>query len=222
MLSKGIKTSELARMMGLAPQTIRTYVKNNTIPYHMTPGGRLYFTEEDVKTIMNDNQTNDNDDNNTQEKTWAYYVRSSSGNKSIKDSQIKQLNEKYPTPTYIIQDNASGLNENRKGLQKLYALAENKEITDIAITHKDRLTRFGYSYLEKFFNNNNITIHILNENSPNTPENKITPENELMNDFMALIASFSGRYYRIRGTENQKRLLEEAQKELKTRSKTEK
>ena len=35
---------------------------------------------------------------------------------------------------------------------------------------------------------------------------------ELMNDFMALIASFSGRFYRLRTKNNQKKLLNDAEK----------
>lgn len=139
---------------------------------------------------------------------WAHYVRSSSGNQKLLNNQAEQLVSKYEKPEYLVRDSASGLNENRKGLQKLITLAQEGKITDIAITTQDRLTRFGYKYLESLFAQNNVRIHILNQ-TENT-----TPEQELLDDFMALIASFSGRFYKLRTRENKKKLLEKAQREL--------
>ena len=40
------------------------------------------------------------------------------------------------------------------------------------------------------------------------------PSSELMRDFMSLIASFSGRFYRLRGWKQQKELLKEAEKNI--------
>lgn len=40
---------------------------------------------------------------------------------------------------------------------------------------------------------------------------KISAEQELMNDFMSLIASFSGKFYRLRGYTQQKQLLTQAE-----------
>ena len=40
---------------------------------------------------------------------------------------------------------------------------------------------------------------------------KISAEQELMNDFMSLIASFSGKFYQLRGYTQQKQLLTQAE-----------
>lgn len=37
---------------------------------------------------------------------------------------------------------------------------------------------------------------------------------ELMDDFMSLIASFSGKYYRLRGNDNKKKFMNKAQEKL--------
>lgn len=197
---KNKRTKELAELMGVTPQTIRKYVNNEQIPYHTTPNGQLFFTQEDITKILGEQPE--------QEKQWAYYTRSSSGNQKLLKTQTELLTKHYPEPQYIIKDSASGLNENRKGLQKLITLAQEQKITDIAITTQDRLTRFGYRYLEQLFTQNNVKIHVLN----NTKEN--TPEQELLDDFMALIASFSGRFYNLRTKENKQKLLDKAQEEL--------
>ena len=50
-----------------------------------------------------------------------------------------------------IQDCGSGLNDNRKGYVKLCNLVINKKIDKVVIEHRDRLTRFGFDTLERFF-----------------------------------------------------------------------
>lgn len=197
---KNFRTKEIADLLGVTPQTIRKYVTNDEIPYHKTPTGQLFFTEQDIKTITGDNETIP--------QTKAYYLRSSSGNKDLIQSQLNQLKENFGEPKYTIKDSASGLNENRQGLKKLIKLAQENKITHIYITTPDRLTRFGYSYLETLFQQNNVQIITLHNNQTNTPEK------ELLNDFMALIASFSGRFYKLRTKENQQKLLKKAQGEL--------
>lgn len=197
-----IRTGAMARLLGVTPQTIRKYARQGQIPHHTTPGGELYFTEQDIKETLGEHPT-------PEEHTWAYYIRSSSGNKTIKHSQLEQLQQKYPQAEHVIQDNASGLNENRSGLKKLYKLAEKRAITDIAITNKDRLTRFGFTYLERYFNSQGVEIHVLNAKKDAT-----NPASELIDDFMALLASFAGRYYRMRSRENQHKLLDQARTRL--------
>ena len=43
-------------------------------------------------------------------------------------------------------------------------------------------------------------------------------QEELLKDFMSLIASFSGKFYRLRGYEQQKQLLTKLGDELETKS----
>jgi putative resolvase len=138
----------------------------------------------------------------------VFYVRSSSGDKALMESQVRQLEIAYGKPARVFKDTSSGLNENRRGLQSLINNARKRTISTICITDKDRLTRFGYTYLQELLNEYGVTIQVLHEN-----DDKPLQE-ELMNDFMNLIASFSGRFYRIRGHEQQKKLLTEAQERI--------
>ncbi len=41
-----------------------------------------------------------------------------------------------------------GLNENRKGLKQPFKLVEGGRVGKVVITYRDRLTRFGFKYLE--------------------------------------------------------------------------
>lgn len=198
----GLSVSGLAEMMGVQGQTVRVWVRKGKIPYHRSPSNRVFFTDEDIQTILNQH--------NTHPTSWAYYARSSCGSTTALNNQIEQLKAAYgDTPTHIITDRASGLNENRKGLHQILNLAKQHKITDIAITTQDRLTRFGYTYLEKYLQDNGITIHCLEGKTEKQPEQ------ELIDDFMTLLASFSGRYYHLRSTKNQQRFIKEAENRTK-------
>ena len=85
-------------------------------------------------------------------------------------------------------------------------MARDGEINNIAITTQDRLTRFGYKYLEEYFKAYDVTITVLEG------EIEKQPEQELLDDFMALITSFSGRYYHMRGTKREERFIQEVNK----------
>jgi len=206
-VQKSVRIGEIAKLLGVTRQTVRKYVSENKIPYHRTISGQLCWTEADVEEIKNKMGFVSDADTN-KEKIYAFYARSSSGSKTAIESQLNLLKLSYSEAKFIIKDSGSGLNEHRKGLMKLMTLAENREITDIVITNPDRLSRFGNHYLTKYFELNGVKITSLN-----SKEEK-SMEQELIDDFMALLASFSGRFYGIRRKENQKKLLEAATLEL--------
>ena len=68
----------------------------------------------------------------------------------------------------------------------------NNEVNGIYITYRDRLTRFGFHYLEKICSYKGVEIHILHN------ERKEDVNKALVEDVMALIASFSGKLYGMR------------------------
>ena len=195
----GLTTSGLADLMGVKTQTIRNWIKAGKIPHHTAPSGRAYFTEHDIKTITSGQTT---------QTITAFYARSSCGSKTAINNQLKTLETAYGEPAYKIRDTNSGLNEHRKGLAKLMKMAHDGEINNIAITTQDRLTRFGYKYIERYLNHLGVTIHYI---SKGREQNEYE---ELMSDFMALIASFTGRFYHIRGIKQKHQLLEAARKRI--------
>jgi predicted site-specific integrase-resolvase len=89
----------------------------------------------------------------------------------------------------VIEDIASGLNEDRKGLNKLFKLVTERQIETVFITYKDRLTRFGFKYLEAFFSSYGCRIEAVD------PEEVKEPQQELVEDLIAIVTSFAGRIY---------------------------
>ena len=135
----------------------------------------------------------------SQKKKLAIYARVSSNEQKQKGDLERQINfvkENLDEEFLLVDtlsDVGSGLNDKRKGLHKLMKLAKENEITDVAIQYKDRLTRFGYGYLEEYFNSHGVTIHVLDQEK----ETKIVQE-ELADDLISIITSFSGKLYGLR------------------------
>jgi predicted site-specific integrase-resolvase len=80
----------------------------------------------------------------------------------------------------------------RRGLTRLLTLAQKGTIDTLFITHKDRLARFGVDLLQRILEDYGVNLVILLD------EEDMTPQEELVTDMMALIASFSGRVYGLR------------------------
>lgn len=81
------------------------------------------------------------------------------------------------------------------------------EITSIVIAHKDRFVRFGYEWFERFLQSNGAEIVIVNNE-------KMSPEQELINDLISIIHVFSCRIYGLRKYKNKIKGDEEIAKKL--------
>jgi len=59
-------------------------------------------------------------------------------------------------------------------------------VESVFITYKDRLTRFGFSYIERFFSSHGVSIHVIDG------EVRKEPHKELVEDLIAVVTSFAG------------------------------
>ena len=97
----------------------------------------------------------------------------------------------------ILKEVGSGLNEKRKKIQELIRMVESNEVNRIFVTYRDRLTRFGFHYLETMFKSHGFEIVVVKDQ-----EKEKSVQEELVEDMMALIASFSGNLYGLRSKKN--------------------
>jgi IS element ISTsi1 orfA, putative resolvase len=225
----------LKKRFGIVPQTIRNYVKQGKLKAIKSANNRYYFEEAEINRFEREfilNNQNDQYDNSLLVKkanavransaeNWCFYLRSSEGNKVLLQNQETNLRNHYPEPKFVIKDSASGLNENRNGLRRMINKIKNGEITDVAVTQADRLSRFGNTYLIELFEAYNVKLHVLFDEKSLEKDTKHDLQQELMKDFMSLIASFSGRFYRLRSLENKVKLLDEVKNKIMNRDTTE-
>lgn len=193
-----MRVHDVAEQLKISTSTVRKYVREGKIHCTRNAAGQRYFTQKDIDDFLGVE---------TNAKT-AFYIRSSSGNKQLMNTQIKELTAAYGEPDQTYKDYASGLKEDRPGLQRLIRDAEQGKITHVYATYPDRLSRFGITYIEHILETAGCKVTYL------YPNVKYSLEEELMNDFMALIASFTGRFYHIRGTKQKHQLLEAASKRI--------
>ena len=161
-----------------------------------------YLTREMVIDVLKERDLYF-DDTNFQKRD-VIYARASSNDQKKKgdlDRQVMLLLQSSSDlqNVKVIQEVGSGLNDRRKGLKQLIDLILSDQVSRIFITYKDRLTRFGYHYLEQICKFHGVEICVLNPDSE-----KKTVEEELVDDVMSLIASFSGKLYGLRSSKNRK------------------
>ena len=99
----------------------------------------------------------------------------------------------------IIKEVGSGLNDRRNQLHRLIEMVMAGKVNNVYITYMDRLTRFGYRYLEAAFRSVGTEIVVVKDQ-----DGERSVQEELVEDMMALIASFSGKLYGLRSGRKKK------------------
>jgi putative resolvase len=120
------------------------------------------------------------------------YARvSSSQNKNNLESQaeriVKFANLSGLPVDMVVKEIGSGMNDNRI---KLLKILSDVDVTHIVVEHKNRLTRFGFNYIEKWMASRQCKIVIMNQVE--------TDKQDLMQDFVSLVTSMVARLYGLR------------------------
>ena len=184
-----VKISDYAKMHGVTYRTVWNWIKNGEVVITKNAHGRN-FIELGEKC---------------QEKNVGIYCRvSSSENKNNLEKQKQRMVDYCAAKGYQIQkivcEIGSGLNDGRP---KLESLLLDKQINVIVAEHSDRISRFGMNYIEKLLASQGRKIEIVNQAE--------TEKEDLVQDFVAIITSFTARLY---GQRRNKRKTEKLIKEL--------
>jgi putative resolvase len=196
---KLLRVSKAAHELGLHPLTVRKWIKAGKIQA-IRVGNEARVPRSEIERLTG----------LTDGRLIVLYGRvSGQGQKSDLETQLERLQawattERKGKPTLTLSDIGSGLSATRRHLQRLLRLVREDQVAEIVVTYPDRLTRFGQEYLEVLFESFGVTFTVLDPG-----ENK-TVEQELTDDMLALLASFSGRLYGMR-SHKQKELLKCAQ-----------
>ena len=201
---KPLRVSEAARILNLSPGTVRNWCKQGKLEYSLSVSGQKVFDREYIYNLARETQGLEP----ITVKPVIFYARSSDDNDVTINTQIEKLTQSFGNPDKVYKDKASGLNDSRRGLRGLLNYCK-KNPSHVYITNKDRITRFGYSYLEELLESYGSTLTVLD--SDETKE----PMEVLMQDFMSLFASFTGKFYRVRGYEQQKKFLKDIDNTIK-------
>jgi putative resolvase len=136
------------------------------------------------------------------------------GNLARQTERLKEAaSERGYDVVQVITEQASSLNERRKGMKRLLALVEQQAVDVVLIEYPDRLVRFGFPYLEQAFRWKNVRLEVLD------PPKIQEPTEELIQDLLTLVTVFAGRLYGHRAKGVRKRVetvLKECEQEEET------
>jgi putative resolvase len=196
---KLLRVSRAAHELGLHPFTVRKWIKAGKIQA-IRVGNEARVPRSEIERLAG----------KTDGRLTVLYGRvSGQGQKSDLETQIERLQawakeKRADKQIVVLSDIGSGLSASRRQLQRLLRLVREDQVAEIVVTYPDRLTRFGQEYLQALFDSFGVTLRVLD------PSEDKTAEQELTDDMLALLASFSGRLYGMR-SHKQKELLKCAQ-----------
>ncbi|MGJ7922602.1 IS607 family transposase [Neobacillus sp. LXY-4] len=207
-MEKLYRMNEAAKILGVTVKTLQRWDHSGKATFIRTPKGQRRLPESEI------NRLKGNSSKKERNKHLAIYARVSSHEQKTKGDlqrQIEFIKSKMDMTSFnqvtIFEDVGSGLNDKRKGLVKIMKLAEAGLITDLAIRYRDRLTRFGFHYLQTYFESHQVKLQILDDQIDDKPL-----QEELVEDLIAIITSFSGKLYGIRSHKN--KIVEKKVKEV--------
>jgi len=90
-----------------------------------------------------------------------------------------------------IEEVGGGLNFQRPKFITLMERIERREASHLILAHKDRLTRFGFDWFQRFASQHGCEVLILNNET-------LSPEREMVEDLMTIVHCFSSRLYGLR------------------------
>ncbi|MEW5953602.1 MAG: IS607 family transposase [Bacillota bacterium] len=209
-MEKLLTTNQLAKLLNVWPETLRRWEREGKLKPLRTPGGHRRYKESQIMALIGEEITVN------ETKQCAIYARVSTAKQAEagnlqrqKERLITYAVEKDYQVKAVYTEIASGLNENRRELAKLAKTAAKGEIDVIVIEYKDRLARFGYKYLEQYYRSCGVEIDIIEW------DEEKSPQEELVEDMIAIVTSFSARIYDNRGGRVAKKLTEFIEQEVK-------
>lgn len=189
-----IKLAKWCKKNGINYRTGWNWAKSNKmpVPFIITPTGTI-LVDDEVHQPLNDLRE------------CVIYCRvSSNDRKDNLKTQAERCEEFALKRGYniikVYKEVASGMNDKRMKLTEL--LTNIKENQTIIVENKDRLTRFGFNYIELLTSRLGINIVVMNS----TDDDK----EELMKDFISIVTSFCARIYGLRRRSNMVQKIKEA------------
>jgi len=178
---------EAAYELGVSTKTIRRWDEAGTLRTVRTVGNQRRIPIEEIWRLRSLGK---------RAERCVLYARVSSvrqeqdGNLSRQTERLKDAaNERGYQVVQMITEQASSLNERRKGMKKLLALVGQQAVDVVLIEYPDRLVRFGFGSLEQAFGWKDVRLEVLD------PPKHQEPTEELIEDLLTIVTVLAGRLY---------------------------
>jgi putative resolvase len=182
-----LSAGEAARALGVSVKTIQRWDKAGLLPVIRTATNQRRIPVDAVERIRK---------TSGQTLRCAIYARVSSAKQELMGNltrQVERLQQVAKERDYqvvvLIAEQASSLNERRRGVKRLFQLIDQQEIDVVLLEYPDRLVRFGFGYLEEAFRWKQVRLEVVE------PPKAQTPTEELVADLLSIVTVFSGKLY---------------------------
>ena len=183
-----------AEILGVHPATLRRWEEAGLIEVERTPTNRRRYDTEKLQSMATNQLQSDLP-------VLAYACVSSCDQKKDLETQVALLESFCAANGWeyeVLAEFGSGLNYNKRGLQKLIKHVCDKDIRRLVIVHKDRLLRFGSEIIFSLCENFGVEVVVINKGEA------VSFEEELVQDVLEIITVFSARLYGSRSHKNKK------------------
>lgn len=189
-----LTAEESRRILHVTDETLRHWSKIGKIEFTRAPGANTH-RRYNVKKFIHDRDNKQYEPKLSTGMESAplpirrriIYARvSTRGQKENLVRQIDYLRERYPNHE-LVTDIASGINFKRKGLKTILDFAIKRELEEVVVAYKDRLSRFGFEHFEYLYKQlSNARIVVLDNR-------ETSPDQELAEDVLTIVTVFSAK-----------------------------
>jgi putative resolvase len=199
-MDKYMTTREIQQHFSLSNTTLQRYELEKKVKCVRTPGGFRRYLFSDIQRLF--------DSPNIGRKKCIYARVSSSQQKDDLQRQIEDLLKHSPDST-VYKDVGSGLNWKRPQFKALLDAVYRGEISEVVVSHRDRLCRFGSDLVEWIFEKHGTRLVLCElEDSKNHTH-------ELADDLLAITNFFVARHNGLRSAAHKRKRLA-AQSEMES------
>lgn len=205
-----MRCKEVLELLKVHRVTLNKYVREGKIRVTELANGRYEYNDDDVYAFIGKRVEKHGT------KIISYSRVSTQNQKDQLKEQTKRIYDSCIARGIVLdeqfEDIGSGMSSDRKNFDKLCQMIFHGDVDTVVLENKDRLVRFGFDMLEKFFKYFGTNILVLNDKL----ENK-TYEQELTDDLISVIHYFTMKSYLHRRKLNKLRKeLEQDEKETKS------
>src|SRR5215469_12029547 len=172
-----MKLSAYAKQPGLHYDTAYRMWQRGEIAGYQLPSGTIIVTQPEVQPAARRPQ-----------KVAVYARVSSAENRKNLEGQAERVSAFCAARGWqvakVVKECGSGVNDQRP---QFLALLADTSISQIVVEHKDRCSRFGVAYIQTLLQTQGRELVIVNEAEDG--------QDDLMQDFVAFITSFTARLY---------------------------
>ena len=200
-----MRSKKVLEILQVHRVTLNRYVRDGRIKVTKMANGRYDYCDDDVFAFIGKKTTTHNT------KVVSYSRVSTQKQKDQLAEQTQRIYNSCISRGLVldtqITDIGSGMSAERQGFDKLCQMVFKGDVELVVIENKDRLSRFGFDMIEKFFKYFDTNILVLND----IVDNK-SYEQELTEDLISIIHYFTMKSY------SHRRKLNKLRKEIETES----